>query len=76
MTHPFGDLLQQYRARKAGLSQTRLAELAGYDQAILVRMNRGKKDLTGPSGRERVLRLIAVWSLQTVLRTAWWTWQR
>jgi Helix-turn-helix domain len=60
MSHPFGDLLRQYRARKAGLSQTRLAELAGYDQAVLTRMNQGKKDLTGPSGRERVVRLITV----------------
>jgi predicted ATPase/transcriptional regulator with XRE-family HTH domain/Tfp pilus assembly protein PilF len=60
MSHPFGDLLRQYRARQAGLSQTRLAELAGYDQAVLVRMSQGKKDLTGPSGRERVVRIIAV----------------
>src|SRR5437879_5906335 len=58
MSHPFGDLLRQYRARKAGLSQTRLAELAGYDQAVLVRMSQGRKDLTGPSGRERVVRII------------------
>ena len=56
--HPFGELLAQYRARKPGLTQTRLAELSGYDQAILVRMAQGKKDLTGPSGRERVVRLI------------------
>src|SRR5690242_7862989 len=47
MSHAFGDLLRQYRARKAHLSQTRLAELAGYDQDILVRMAQGKKDLTG-----------------------------
>jgi non-specific serine/threonine protein kinase len=60
MSHPFGDLLRQYRARKAGLSQTRLANLAGYDNAVLVRMSQGKKDLTGPSGRERVVRLIEV----------------
>ena len=56
--HPFGELLTQYRRRKAGLTQSHLAELAGYDQAILVRMCQGKKDLTGPSGRERVVRLI------------------
>ncbi|MEO6063875.1 MAG: NB-ARC domain-containing protein, partial [Thermoflexales bacterium] len=56
--HPFGELLTQYRRRKPGLTQTRLAELSGYDQAILVRMCQGKKDLTGPSGRERVVRLI------------------
>src|SRR5215831_15760655 len=60
MSHPFGDLLRQYRSRRAGLSQTRLAELAGYDQAVLVRMSQGRKDLTGPSGRERVVRLITV----------------
>ena len=29
--HPFGELLAQYRARKPGLTQTRLAELSGYD---------------------------------------------
>lgn len=57
--HPFGELLNQYRLRKPGLTQTHLAELCGYDQAILVRMTQGKKDLTGPSGRERVTRLIA-----------------
>ena len=57
--HAFGKLLAQYRARKAGLTQIRLAELTGYDQSILVRMSQGKKDLTGPSGRERVVRIIA-----------------
>lgn len=36
--HPFGALLAQYRARKPGLTQTRLTKLTGYDQAILVRM--------------------------------------
>ena len=56
--HPFGQLLGQHRARKPGLSQRKLAELAGYDQAIVARMARGGKDLTGPSGRERVLRLV------------------
>ena len=65
----FGDLLRQYRARKAGLSQSRLAQLAGYDQAVLVRMSQGKKDLTGPSGRERVLRLIEVLHTEQVLST-------
>ena len=56
--HPFGELLAQYRCRRPGLTQTRLAAFAGYDQAVLVRMCQGKKDLTGPSGRERVVRLI------------------
>jgi predicted ATPase len=69
MSHPFGDLLRQYRARKSGLSQTRLAELAGYDQAVLVRMAQGQKDLTGPSGRERVVRLIGVLRDEGVLAT-------
>src|SRR4029453_15546059 len=59
MSHPFGDLLRQYCARKRGLSQTRLAHMAGYDQAVLTRMSQGKKDLTGPSGRERVVRILA-----------------
>ena len=65
--HPFGELLAQYRARKPGLTQTHLAELAGYDQAILVRMCQGKKDLTGPSGRERVVRLIETLADQDAL---------
>ena len=58
-SHPFGDLLTQYRARKHGLSQARLAEAAGYDPSLIGRMARGTRDLTGPSGRERVLRLLA-----------------
>jgi predicted ATPase len=65
--HPFGELLAQYRARKPGLTQTRLAHLAGYDQAILVRMCQGKKDLTGPSGRERIVRLIETLAEQGAL---------
>ncbi len=58
MSHPFGALLREYRRRKPGLSQERLAHRIGYDEAVLVRMSQGKKDLTGPSGRERVVRLI------------------
>jgi predicted ATPase len=58
VSHPFGALLREYRRRKPGLSQERLAHRIGYDEAVLVRMSQGKKDLTGPSGRERVLRLI------------------
>ena len=69
MSHPFGDLLRQYRARKAGLSQTHLAGLAGYDRAVVARMCQGKKDLTGPSGRERVVRLIDVLHDEGVLST-------
>jgi predicted ATPase len=67
--HPFAELLAQYRQRKPGLTQTQLAELAGYDQAILVRMAQGKKDLTGPSGRERVVRLIETLADQGALTT-------
>jgi NB-ARC domain len=67
--HPFAQLLAQYRQRKPGLTQTRLAELAGYDQAIMVRMCQGKKDLTGPSGRERVVRLIEALANQGTLTT-------
>ncbi len=51
-------MLAQLRHRSPGLTQSRLAELNGYDQAILVRMNAGGKDLTGPSGRERVNRIL------------------
>jgi plasmid maintenance system antidote protein VapI len=57
-THPFGELITRYRQRRPGLTQRGLAELAGYDPALLARMCQGKRDLTGPSGRERVLRLI------------------
>lgn len=69
MSHPFGDLLLQFRARKRGLSQTRLAHLVGYDPAILARMSQGKKDLTGPSGRGRVVRVIEVLREEGVLTT-------
>ena len=58
MIHPFGELLRTYRRRKPGLTQERLAHQIGYDEAVLVRMSQGKKDLTGPSGRDRVVRLI------------------
>jgi len=67
--HPFGILLTRFRLRKKGLSQRKLAELAGYDQAILVRMAQGKKDLLGPSGRERILRLIETLADANVLTT-------
>ena len=67
--HAFGELLAQYRARKSGLTQARLASLSGYDQSILVRMSQGKKDLTGPSGRERVVRLIETLADQGALAT-------
>jgi predicted ATPase len=67
--HPFGELLAQYRARRPGLTQTRLSELTGYDQAILVRMAQGKKDLIGPSGRERIIRIIETLADQNAIAT-------
>lgn len=50
--HPFGELLGRLRARQPGLTQARLAELCGYDRAVIVRMSQGQKDLTltGPGG--------------------------
>lgn len=57
-THPFGELLGKLRARKPGLTQARLAKLAGYDPAVITRMGQGKQDLTGPQARERVIHLI------------------
>ena len=69
MTHPFGELLKQYRKRKPGLSQARLAHHIGYDEAVLVRMSQGKKDLTGPSGRDRVVSLIEILRIEGVLST-------
>jgi hypothetical protein len=68
MSHAFGDQLSQLRARKHGLSQTRLAHLAGYDPAVLVRMCQGKKDLTGPSGRDRIVRIIDALHREGVLK--------
>ena len=67
--HAFGELLTQYRLRVAGLTQARLAELTGYDKAIVRRMCRGGKDLTGPSGRDRVLRLIGTLAEAGALHT-------
>ena len=69
MPHTFGDLLRQTIARKHGLTQTRLAHLIGYDQAVLTRMAQGGKDLTGPSGRERVVLIIAALRDEGVLHT-------
>ena len=42
------------------MTQARLAMLAGYDSPLVTKMCQGRKELTGPSGRERVVRLIAV----------------
>jgi predicted ATPase len=66
MGNPFGDLLTQFRARKYGLSMSRLAELAGYDRSVISKMSRGMKELTGPSGRERVVRIIGALGAQGV----------
>jgi hypothetical protein len=38
MSHPFGDLLTQYRARKHGLTQARLAMVAGYDPPLVTKL--------------------------------------
>jgi predicted ATPase len=65
--HPFGELLRQHRARKPGLTQARLAHAMGYDEAVVIRMAGGKKDLTGPSGRDRVLSIIAILHEEGVL---------
>lgn len=56
--HTFGDLLKQLRLRVPGLTQARLAELAGYDPAVITRMAKGQQDLIGPQTRARVLRVI------------------
>ena len=57
-THPFGTLLGRLRARKKGLTQSKLAEMAGYDPAVITPMGQGKQDLTGPQARERVIHII------------------
>jgi plasmid maintenance system antidote protein VapI len=69
MAHPFGELLTRYRARKYGLSQARLAKVLGYDPAVIARMAQGQKDLTGPTGREKVVRIIGVLHGEDVLHT-------
>lgn len=56
--HTFGILLKQLRLRVPGLTQARVAELAGYDPSVITRMAKGQKDLTGPQARMRVLRVI------------------
>lgn len=57
-THAFGNLLKQLRTRVPGLTQARLAEMAGYDPAVITRMTKGQQDLIGPQTRARVLRVI------------------
>ena len=56
--HAFGTLLKHLRARVPGLTQARVAALAGYDPAVITRMARGGQDLTGPHARARVLQVI------------------
>jgi hypothetical protein len=56
--HAFGNLLKQLRSRIPGLTQAHIAELAGYDPAVITRMAKGRQDLTGPQTRARVLRVI------------------
>jgi hypothetical protein len=65
--HSFGQQIERFRQRKPGLTKGRLAQLAGYDPAILSRMYKGGKDLSGPSGRDRVLRLIETFADEGVL---------
>jgi len=69
MTHPFGELLRQHRARKSSLTLARLAHAMGYNEAVVTRMAQGKKDLTGPSGRDRVISLIHILHEEGVLST-------
>ncbi|MGA7732506.1 MAG: hypothetical protein WCD37_14700, partial [Chloroflexia bacterium] len=56
-THPFGDLVTRYRARKHGLSQAKLADLSGIDATVLSHMCNGRR-LEGKHARERVLKVI------------------
>ncbi|MFN0069837.1 MAG: hypothetical protein ACKVYV_19645, partial [Limisphaerales bacterium] len=69
MAHPFGEYLHTFLIKKPGLTKKRLAHMMGYTDAVLVRMAQGKKDLTGPSGRDRVISMIAVLRDEGVLRT-------
>ena len=69
MGHAFGELLTQYRNRKQGLSQARLAQIVGYDPAVIARMAQGTRDLTGPSGRERIVRIISALCDEGVLHS-------
>ena len=69
MSHSFGRLLKQYLSHKPGLTQAKLSARMGYDPAIIARMVQGRRDLTGPSGRERVVRIIEVLHDEGVLNT-------
>jgi hypothetical protein len=56
-THPFGDLVTRYRARKHSLSQAKLADVSGIDSTVLSHMCNGRR-LEGKHARERVLKVI------------------
>ena len=58
--HPFGKLLERFRLRRPGFTQARLAERVGYHPSVIAKMCQGKSALTGPTGRERVLRILGV----------------
>lgn len=68
MSHPFGTLLTNYRSRKHGLSQARLAEEIGYDPAVITLMCKGR-NLTGAVARERVVALLAALQTHGVITT-------
>lgn len=67
--HAFGHLLKQLRTRVPGLTQARLAALAGYDPAVITRMAKGQQDLIGPQTRIRVLRVIGALDEAGALRS-------
>ncbi|MEO5950845.1 MAG: hypothetical protein ABIQ44_00075, partial [Chloroflexia bacterium] len=61
-THPFGDLVTRFRARKHGLSQAKVAEMGGLETSVLSHMCNGRRlDGNGARGRVRqVLRGLQV----------------
>ncbi|MCE7988399.1 MAG: XRE family transcriptional regulator [Caldilinea sp. CFX5] len=67
--HAFGNLLKQLRSRVPGLTQARVAQLAGYDPAVITRMAKGQQDLIGPQTRIRVLRVIGALDEAGALRS-------
>ncbi len=66
MSHPFGNLLSQYLARKHGLSQSKLAAGVDQDPAVIAHMCKGRR-LTGPSARGRIVSIIRWLQEQGVL---------
>lgn len=69
LTHPFGDLVTRFRARRHGLSQAKIAELADLPPDILSHMCNGRR-LSGERARDRVRKvlrgLLAAGALATV----------